>query len=381
MITVTAQQPDTLLIGNISSRDINIDNVMELCNAVKKELTPSVSGLVFNLEGIKVSDYQVLIFLKAAAEMPGTHGLKITFTSCGSDLMTALEKLGFNDDGTYAKKEFRAEEAQSLFETVGEGLLGFLDDIKRLIIYTGELVKALFYYLRHPWKLNRHDILYYADKTGADAVPIVMLICFLMGVILAYQGLAQLSRFGLSIFVSNLVGYSIVRELGPLMVAIICTGRAGSAFAAELGTMKVNEEIDALKTMGLKPVSVLVVPKILALIIVMPMLTIIGDFIGIIGGGIITELTSNISLYEYINKITSTMIPANIFESLTKSVVFAFLVAAIGCFRGLDADNDAKGVGNATTSAVVSGIFLIVLADTALTFLYPQVMHLIGIDY
>ena len=381
MITVKAIQKDTLLIENISSRDITIDNILNLCNSVKKEITPAVSVLEFNLENIKVSDYQVVIFLKAVAEMPCTNELKFILKSCSDELMSALEKLGFNPDGTYAKKEFRAEDAPSLFETVGEGIYAFFHDIKRLVIYTGDLVKAIFYYIRHPWKLNRHDILYYADKTGADAVPIVILICFLMGVILAYQGLAQLSRFGLSIFVSNLVGYSIVRELGPLMVAIICTGRAGSAFAAELGTMKVNEEIDALKTMGLKPVNILVVPKIVALIIVMPMLTVIGDFVGVIGGGLITEFASNISFYEYMHKITSSMIPANIFESLTKSVVFAFLVAAIGCFRGLEADNDAKGVGNATTSAVVSGIFLIVLADTLLTFLYPQVMRLIGIDY
>jgi len=202
-----------------------------------------------------------------------------------------------------------------------------------------------------------------------------------MGVILAYQGIAQLSLFGLEEFVANLVGLSIVRELGPLMVAIICTGRAGSAFAAELGTMKVNEELDAMTTMGLKPVYVLVMPKLLGLLIVMPMLTVIGDFVGVLGGGLITACTSQITFYQYIHKVIEVMIPANVFESLTKSVVFAFLVAAIGCFRGLEADNDAKGVGNATTSSVVSGIFLIILADTALTFIYPQIMKLFGIIY
>jgi phospholipid/cholesterol/gamma-HCH transport system permease protein len=374
------QQSDSILIDNIACTKIKADQTLELCNQIQDKLTNSVSKLVFDLKGIKPTDYTILTFIKAVAEMPSTKGKSFILKNGEEELLTSLRKLGFNDD-KYNQKEFRKEEVQSLFETTGAGIFKLFDDMRKLVIYTEDLLRTLLYYIRHPKKLNKDDVLYYADKTGADAVPIVMMICFLMGVILAFQGLAQLSRFGLSIFVSNLVGFSIVRELGPLMVAIICTGRAGSAFAAELGTMKVNEEIDAMTTMGLKPVYILVMPKLIALIIVMPMLTILGDFIGILGGGLITSLTSDISFYEYMDQITGSMIPANIFESLTKSVVFAFLVAAIGCFRGLDADNDAKGVGSATTSAVVSGIFLIVLADTALTFIYPQVMHILGIDY
>jgi phospholipid/cholesterol/gamma-HCH transport system permease protein len=374
------QNSDSILIENISQTKIEPEETLNLCKSIQEKLTKSVSSLIFDLKGVKSTDYTALTFIKAVAEMPSTKDYAFILQNADEELLLALKKLGF-DNNAYLQKEFRKEEVKSIFETTGEGIFKILNDTRKLIIYTEDLLQTLLYYIRHPRKLNKNDILYYADKTGADAVPIVMMICFLMGVILAFQGLAQLSRFGLSIFVSNLVGFSIVRELGPLMVAIICTGRAGSAFAAELGTMKVNEEIDAMTTMGLKPVYILVMPKLVALIIVMPMLTILGDFIGILGGGLITAAASDISFYEYIDQITGSMIPANIFESITKSVVFAFLVAAIGCFRGLDSDNDAKGVGNATTSAVVSGIFLIVLADTALTFIYPQLMHLFGIDY
>ena len=379
MLKIT-KQSESITIDNILQTQIDADQTLNLCNEIKALLDKSVKQLVFDLHGIKSTDYTVMTFLKAVAEMPKTKGLSFVLKNGDEHLLNALSKLGFADD-KYSQKEFRTEEAQSVFEATGEGLFQLYDDMRKLVLYAGELIMTLFYFIKHPKKLNKHDILYYADKTGADAVPIVLMICFLMGVILAFQGLAQLSRFGLSVFVSNLVGFSIVRELGPLMVAIICTGRAGSAFAAEIGTMKVNEEIDAMTTMGLKPVYILVMPKLIALIIVMPMLTVLGDFIGILGGGLITAATSDITFYQYMNQITSSMIPANIFESLTKSVVFAFFVAAIGCFRGIDADNDAKGVGNATTSAVVSGIFLIVLADTALTFTYPQIMHLFGIDY
>ena len=379
MLQIT-RQSESINIGNISQTHIDMDKTLSFCNEIQSLVDESVSKLIFDLQGVKPTDYTVLTFLKAVAEMHPGKDLCFVMKNADSKLLISLEKLGFSGD-KYLQKEFRTEEVQSVFETTGSGIFKLYDDMRKLVIYTGELIMTLFYFIKHPKKLNKHDILYYADKTGADAIPIVMMICFLMGVILAFQGLAQLSRFGLSVFVSNLVGFSIVRELGPLMVAIICTGRAGSAFAAEIGTMKVNEEVDAMTTMGLKPVYILVTPKLIALIMVMPMLTIIGDFVGILGGGLITALTSDITFYQYMNQITGSMIPVNIFESLTKSVVFAFFVAAIGCFRGLDADNDAKGVGNATTSAVVSGIFLIVLADTALTFIYPQIMHIFGIDY
>jgi len=371
---------DSLHIANLADTKITSETMAELCSDIIKELDKSVRKLNFDLTGIKSSDYNVLIFIKAIAEMTFESEYDFTFKNADQKILENLARLGFTD-GIYKKKGFRKEETKSTFETTGSAIFTIFKDTKKLIVYTGELIRTVIFFLKHPHKLDRSQILYYADKTGADAVPIVMLICFLMGVILAYQGLAQLSRFGLSIFVSDLVGLSIVRELGPLMVAIICTGRAGSSFAAELGTMKVNEELDALTTMGLKPIYILVMPKLIGLLIVMPMLTIIGDFVGVMGGGLITACTSNISFYEYTNRVMQSMIPANIFESLTKSVVFAFLVAAIGCFRGLEADNDAKGVGNATTSSVVSGIFLIILADTALTFIYPQVMHIFGIVY
>ena len=174
---------------------------------------------------------------------------------------------------------------------------------------------------------------------------------------------------------------SIVRELGPLMVAIICAGRAGSAFAAELGTMKVNEELDAFSTMGLNPQNILMIPKIVALMCVMPLLTIIGNVVGIIGGGFTATLLTDITASEFTGRVLDYLVPANIGESLTKSVVFAFLIAVISCFRGFNADNDAKGVGNAATSAVVSSIFLVVIADALITIIYPMVMRLFGVIY
>jgi phospholipid/cholesterol/gamma-HCH transport system permease protein len=207
------------------------------------------------------------------------------------------------------------------------------------------------------------------DKSGADAVPIVILICFLMGAILAFQGVVQMGRFGLSIYVANLVGLAIIKELGALMVAMICIGRAGSAFAAEIGTMKVSEELDAMETMGLNTNRFLVMPKMIALVCVMPLLTIIGDIAGIFGGMVVGVLKSNVSVSEYYLRTIEAVSGLDMFECIMKSIVFAVLIAAIGCLRGFEAENDAKGVGSAATSSVVSGIFLIVVADAVITAL------------
>jgi phospholipid/cholesterol/gamma-HCH transport system permease protein len=343
-----------------------------------------VSVARFDLSTTATTHYWTMAFLKLCGDTvlrEGLIDLRFEFPGADPKLRLALHRLGFSEDGRYLHSPKRVLEPRSVFETAGGAVLKILEDAGKLLLYARDLVRTFFYFARHPRKLNLGEVLFYMDQTGADAVPIVMLICFLMGMILSFQGVAQLSRFGLSIFVSDLVGHSIVRELGPLMVAIICTGRAGSAFAAEIGTMKVNEELDAMTTMGLKPIYLLVMPKLLGLIIVMPMLTLIGDFVGIIGGGAMAATSSDITLFSYFNRITLSLIPANVMESLVKSVVFAFLVGAIGCFKGFESESDAKGVGGATTSAVVSGVFLIVLADAGVTFTYPLIMRLLGVDY
>jgi len=191
-----------------------------------------------------------------------------------------------------------------------------------------------------------------------------------MGGILAYQGSVQMGRFGLSIFVANLVGLSITKELGALMVAMICIGRAGSAFAAEIGTMKVSEEIDAMSTMGLHTTRFLVMPKLIALVVVMPMLTIIGDVTGVIGGMFVGVMKSGVTIQQYYGNTIQAIDFASVMEGVIKSIVFAILIAGIGCLKGYKADNDAKGVGKAATSAVVGGIFLIVIADALLTAIF-----------
>jgi phospholipid/cholesterol/gamma-HCH transport system permease protein len=202
------------------------------------------------------------------------------------------------------------------------------------------------------------------QKTGVDALPIVGLISFLLGLIMAFMSAVQLRQFGANIYVASLVSLAMTRELGPIMTAIIVAGRSGSAFAAEIGTMKISDEVDALTTMGFDPVRFLVIPKLVAAVIVVPLLVLFSDLFAIAGGLIVgvsmLDLTSN----SYIAQTLKTLKLFDVFWGVFKGGVFALLIAWIGCFRGFQVRGGAASVGQATTSAVVSSIFLIILTDS-----------------
>ena len=322
----------------------------------------SLSQVKIDLSNVTAKDIHALAFLDSCGLYCAKRNVRICVSGINENLNEMLEKLEFKKSCEGVLAEFRLR-PDSIFVTLGEATYKFNEDIKNFLGFIGELFSAIYSSIRHPGKVQWTETLYYMDKTGADAVPIVFLLCFLMGAIMAFQGIVQMGRFGLSVYVANLVGLSIVKELGALMVAIICIGRAGSAFAAEIGTMKVSEELDAMETMGLDASRFLVIPKIIALVCVMPLLTIIGDVAGVLGGMVVCVLEGGVSVNEYYLGTIYAVSTSDMFEGIIKSFVFAILIASIGCLRGFEAENDAKGVGKATTSSVVSGIFLIVVAD------------------
>lgn len=371
-----------ITINNLPLDGLSFEQIEEANSNLKQVFSGDINTLQINLKNIEGSNHSVMTFLICCGELCAKYGSNIEFNNLtDNDFIDFLKKMGFDMNGKFRLKTYRTEKPKATFDTIGESTYKFFNDLKKLLGFTGETYIAFFYLIRHPKKINLREVLFYMDKSGADAVPIVLLICFLIGLILAFQGITQMARFGLEIYVADLVSLSLVRELGPLMVGMICIGRAGSAYAAELGTMKVAEEIDAMNTMGLKPTRFLVIPKITALVIVMPMLVVLGDISGIIGGVFIGTTMSSLSLIEYTNRTLAAVVPANVLESIIKGIAFAFIIAAVGCFRGFEADNDAKGVGQATTSSVVSGIFLVVIMDFFITFTFPQFMQLFGVNY
>lgn len=207
-------------------------------------------------------------------------------------------------------------------------------------------------------------------RFGVDSIPIVTMISFFIGIILGMQAAYQLKPFGASIYMADLVGVSVTRELGPMLTAIVLAGRSGSAIAAELGTMKVSEEIDALRTMGLNPIPYLAVPRVLSMMIMLPSLTLIADFIGILGGLFVGIFSEHIDFWLYFNETAQALVLKDFLTGLFKSGVFALLVATIGCYQGFSVSGGAEGVGKRTTTSVVTSIFMIIAANVIFTGLF-----------
>ena len=262
-----------------------------------------------------------------------------------------------------------ARPRRGFIERVGIAGTEFWADLRGQIAFIGEATSALAYALRHPHMLRWRDILYVAEEAGVNALPIVALIGFLMGVILAFQSAIAMKQFGAEIFVANLLSLSILRELGPLMTAILLAGRSGAAFAAEIGTMKVNQEIDALTTMGLDPVKFLVVTRVLAATAMTVPLVVFSDLVGLIGGALVM-LTFEIPIATYYKQAVSFATLTDFMGGLAKAVVFGVLIAGIGCLRGLQTETGASAVGISATNAVVSGIILIVFVDGVFAVVY-----------
>lgn len=243
------------------------------------------------------------------------------------------------------------------------------DHGKAMLQFVGETVMSIGAVLQGRAHFRQADVWLNIDECGPSALPIVTLISLLVGLILAFVGALQLSLFGAQIYIANLVSLGMTREMGGLMTAIIMAGRTGAAYAAQIGTMHVNDEIDALKTMNLQPMVFLVLPRMLALIVIMPLLCLYADLLGIIGGGLVSTQFFDISLTEYLDRTASAVKLKDFLVGFVKCGVFGVLIALAGCMRGMQCGRSASAVGEAATSAVVTSIVFIVLADSLMTLI------------
>ena len=258
------------------------------------------------------------------------------------------------------------------FEQVGRKVIQISQDIFNFISFFGEIFTKILKLFIHPSAMRWHDVPLHFTQSGVFALPITFMIVFLLGLITGYQGAIQLKQFGADSFISALIGISLTRELSPLMVAILVAGRSGSAFAAEIGTMKVSEEIDALTTMGFDKLEFLVLPRVFSVTLAMPFLVIICNIIGMIGGMIAAITTLDVTITGYIMQMQMALSLWDIGTGMIKSVVFGFLIASLGCYKGLNVQGGADAVGRYTTSSVVAGVFLIILTDAVFTFVFQS---------
>jgi phospholipid/cholesterol/gamma-HCH transport system permease protein len=257
-----------------------------------------------------------------------------------------------------------------LLARLGASTLAAGREARRLLSFYGETIVTLGRLVLHPRRLRLTSLVHHLEQTCLNALPIVAMIAFLIGVVLAYQGADQLRRFGAEVFTVNLLGISVLREIGILLTAIVVAGRSGSAFTAEIGMMKVREEIDALRTIGADPIEVLVVPRLLALMIALPLLAFVADILGLFGGGLMSVLALGIAPSQFLSQLEGAITPTTFWIGMAKAPVFAFLIALVGCYQGLSVGGSAESVGRLTTQSVVLSIFLVIVADALFSILF-----------
>ena len=287
-----------------------------------------------------------------------------------ANLKPAFELLLRQFDPKRVSKDMDPEvKRRPAIEEIGRAAAAVWKDIAEQITFIGELSAALFHALLRPHTVRWRDVWRVCERVGVDALPIVALISFLLGMILAFQSAVPMKRFGAEIFVADLIGLSMLRELGPLMTAILLSGRSGAAFAAEIGTMKVNQEVDALTTMGLDPVRFLVAPRIIAVLLMTPLLTLFSNLVGLLGGAV-TMQTFGIPFLTFFREADAAVQLRDFLAGFVKTFFFAILVGGIGCLRGLQTKAGASAVGESATSAVVSCIIMLVVVDGLFALAY-----------
>ncbi|GKS69449.1 ABC transporter permease [Nitrosomonas sp. PY1] len=326
----------------------------------------------FNSQALADWDTSLLIFLSGLFKFAQQHQMEIDHSGLpdGVHRLMDLASIETPNPNTNKKKT-----SQNFVTQLGNSTLDWYRGAIGMLAFLGEIILSFQRFLLGKAQYRKSDFFMIVQEVGPQAFGIVSLISFLVGLILAYMGAIQLSQFGAQIFVADLVGIGMVREVGALMTGIIIAGRTGAAFAAQLGTMQVNEEIDAFKTLGISPMDFLVLPRLLALILMIPLLTIYSGIVGILAGAIIGYTVFDIGVFEYYHQTVRALDLNQFAVGIAKGTVYGILVAYAGCLRGIQCGRSAQAVGQAATSAVVTGILLIVIFASLLTVLF----HNLGI--
>ncbi len=363
---------DTLLVR--LSGDWKLQNELPSATGVSQQFESSqaIRILTFDTQGLTGWDSGLVSFLLNVLTECKSRGLEAEKGGLPEgvrrllDLATAVPE----------KKDIgKGVKHTSFLALVGGEVISAVASTVEMVRFIGEATIALGAFLRGKASYRRSDLMLIIQECGAQALPIVSLISFLVGLILAFVGAVQLLQFGAQIYVANLVGVAMTREMGAMMAAIIMAGRTGAAFAAQLGTMTVNEEIDALKTLGISPMEFLVLPRMLALILMMPLLCLYADLVGMIGGLIVGVGMLDITFVEYFNQTIEGVGLNDIAMGVVKGAVFGVLVALSGCMRGMQSGRSASAVGIAATSAVVTAIVFIIVTDA----IFAVVTNIIGV--
>jgi phospholipid/cholesterol/gamma-HCH transport system permease protein len=330
-------------------------------------LWPKVATLAVDVSGIQAMDTAGAWLLQRTLHSLEIKGCKVDLQGLSEEHATMLKIM---PELTTTSATSPPLKAKSILEILGRVTWPHVQNLIGILSFFGESVIAVLRSMLQPSRIRWRPIFYNLQHAGFNALPIVGLLAFLMGVVISFQGAGQLQRYGANIFIVDLVGLSILRELAPLMTAIIVAGRSGSAFAAQIGTMKMTEELDALRTIGIAPMDLLVLPKVLALLIALPLLTVFADIMGVLGGMVMAQSQLGVSYTDFLDRFGDAVKLSALLVGIGKAPVFAAIIAMVGCYQGFNVGNGADSVGNKTTASVVQGIFLIIVADALFSVLF-----------
>lgn len=351
------------LLGNWTTASLLDTPIEKLLGALKQTQSTKI---VISASEVNNWDSRLPVYILKIIDYGNHQNLKVETLDLPEGVQSLLQLANAVPERSGAR---RVATKTPFVKEVGKTVLNGLKDAQNLVDFIGEALLAFWAGFRHKARYRSVDLWLCMQEAGVVALPIVTLISLLVGLILAFVGAIQLAMFGAQIYIADLVGLGTVREMGALMTAVIISGRTGAAYAAQLGTMNVNSEIDALRTMGIEPMEFLVLPRMLALVVMMPMLGLYANLMGIIGGALVTVNLFDVSLLQYYNETKHAVHLIDLAVGLFKCTTFALLIATAGCMRGLQCGRSASAVGDAATAAVVNSIVYIVIADSLITLI------------
>lgn len=348
-----------------------IHHLSRIEEQVVRELKGRLGEIAADMSRLSALDTAGALMLEHLREDAEKRGLHLAYVNFRPE-HESLYRLVAEADRTPPKPKPEPSAPVQLVLRLGQGTIQAWNSSMEIVEFFGQATLWFFKALRHPKHFRMASVARYIDETGIDAIPIISLIAFLIAVVLAYQGSAQLKPLGADQYTVNLVGVSVLREMGVLLTAIMVAGRSGSAFAAEIGVMKLREEVDALQMIGIDPFEMLVMPRLIALIIVMPLLTFIANIMGLFGGGVICSLLLDMPPHQYIERLHLSLTGKHFFVGMIKAPVFAFLIALVGCMHGMKVTGSAESVGQHTTASVVHSIFLVLVMDALFSVFFAE---------
>ena len=344
----------------------NKDTLPDIIENIKQSNISKTKNLIIDFENLQELDSIAIIYLISFLKKFKKQNISYLNFEKYEQIFDFYQK--------HYQNEFLKEKKilNRFFENVGKKVYDILKSTKLFIDFVGKVFYFLLYLVMNPKKIRFRATLKYIETSAVDALLIVAVTAFLVGVVIAYQGAVQLEKFGANIFVVEMISITMFREIAPLVTAIVIAGRSASSYTAEIGAMKITEEIDAMRTMNFEPIIFLTIPRIFALCISLPLLVFFADIVGVMGGMVIAYTSLDITYIEFINRLQNEVPVKHLLLGVFKALFFGFFIAIIGCFRGFQVENNTTSIGKYTTISVVNAIFVVILLDAVFSVIFTQ---------